>query len=197
MLMRSVVQALPALAIVDQDLAEVFQALVLALRYVLQCEYQFVLNDERVVPESFRVGQRVGVYILDVRARCVNTQHICLLLAHVRLIVSAHHHDLVLSNLSGCIRCQGHELFSLAFNQRVDHRPLPVLLVVHFDGASDGVVIGDAPDLVDVPAVEGAAGEGAALIVHGFDFFHLVADDVEPLAPVRDHLIIQDAYIRL
>jgi len=57
----------------------------------------------------------------------------------------------------------------------------------------DCVLVSNPTELEDVPAIERATGERARFIVHGPDLFHLVVGNVEPLAPVSDLLLVEEA----
>lgn len=81
----------------------------------------------------------------------------------------------------------------MALYGQIDNRPLSFLFIIDLDLRRNGVIVADAADLVNVAAVEGAAGKGASLIDHGLNFLNLIADDVISLAPISDYLVIKDS----
>lgn len=57
----------------------------------------------------------------------------------------------------------------------------------------DCVLVSNPTELEDVPAIERATGKRTGFIVHRPDLFHLVVGNVEPLAPVSDLLLVEEA----
>lgn len=153
------------------------------------------MNYRSVVPETLREGQRVAIHVLDVGSSGGRSSARKSASPRVGLIVSSHHHHLVLGYLDCCREGEGEQLLGGRVEDGVDQRPLSPLPShrIDFDLVADGVILHDAAELVDVAAIEGAAGEGASFIVHGLDLLNFVVEDVVTLAPVGDDLVVEEA----
>lgn len=160
------------------------------MRNILQNKNHFILNYWDVIPKSLCERKRVHVHISNISACGVSSNYVSLFLTNVSLIITSHHHYLILRYLSCRTGCEGQQTVSLRLNHGIYHSPLPLFFIKHFNNRRNRIVIRNTTDFVDKSAIKRTACERAGLVIHWLYFLYFVINNIKSLTPVRNNLVI-------